>query len=55
MHMILRRILQLVFVLVGITLVTVIGLVFNRKLGATVVIETVFAIPGTGSAVVFAE
>jgi peptide/nickel transport system permease protein len=39
---------------VGITLVTVIGLVFNRKLGATVVIETVFAIPGTGSAVVFA-
>ncbi|MEZ5765708.1 MAG: ABC transporter permease [Xanthobacteraceae bacterium] len=39
---------------VGITLVTVIGLVFNRKLGATVVIETVFAIPGTGSAVIFA-
>ena len=39
---------------VGITLVTVIGLVFNRKLGATVVIETVFAIPGTGSAIVYA-
>ena len=39
---------------VGITLVTVIGLVFNRKLGATVVIEAVFAIPGTGSAIVFA-
>ena len=39
---------------VGITLVTVIGLVFNRKLGATVVIETVFAIPGIGSAVVYA-
>jgi peptide/nickel transport system permease protein len=39
---------------VGITLVTVIGLVFNRKLGATVVMEAVFAIPGTGSAVVYA-
>ena len=39
---------------VGVTLVTVVGLVFNRKLGATVVIETVFAVPGTGSAVVFA-
>jgi len=36
---------------VGITLVTVIGLVFNRKLGATVIIETVFAIPGMGYAV----
>jgi peptide/nickel transport system permease protein len=39
---------------VGITLVTVIGLIFNRKLGATVVMEAVFAIPGTGSAVVYA-
>lgn len=39
---------------VGITLVTAIGLVFNRKIAATVVIETVFAIPGTGSAVVYA-
>jgi len=35
---------------VGITLVTVIGLVFNRKIGATVIIETVFAIPGMGQA-----
>ncbi len=39
---------------IGVTLVTVVGLVFNRKLGATVVIETVFAVPGIGSAVVFA-
>jgi peptide/nickel transport system permease protein len=39
---------------VGITLVTVVGLIFNRKIGATVVIETVFAIPGTGSAVIYA-
>jgi peptide/nickel transport system permease protein len=39
---------------VGITLITVIGLVFNRKIGATVVIETVFAIPGMGSAASYA-
>jgi peptide/nickel transport system permease protein len=32
----------------------VIGLVFNRLLGATVVIEAVFAIPGIGSMVVHA-
>ena len=36
---------------VGITLVTVLGLVFNRKIGATVVIETVFAIPGMAARV----
>jgi peptide/nickel transport system permease protein len=34
---------------VGITLLTVIGLLFNRMLGATVVVEAVFAIPGIGS------
>lgn len=39
---------------VGITVITVIGLVFNRKLGGTVVLETVFAIPGTGSALIVA-
>lgn len=33
-------------------LLTVIGLLINRLLGATVVIEAVFAIPGTGSLVV---
>ncbi|MDR6952551.1 peptide/nickel transport system permease protein [Ancylobacter sp. 3268] len=37
---------------VSLTLLTVIGLVFNRTLGATVAIEAVFAIPGTGSLVV---
>ena len=37
---------------VSLTLLTVIGLVFNRALGATVAIEAVFAIPGTGSLVV---
>jgi peptide/nickel transport system permease protein len=37
---------------VALTLLTVIGLVFNRALGATVAIEAVFAIPGTGSLVV---
>jgi peptide/nickel transport system permease protein len=36
----------------GITLLTVVGLLFNRMLGATVVIEAVFAIPGIGSTVV---
>jgi peptide/nickel transport system permease protein len=37
---------------VSLTLLTVVGLVFNRALGATVAIEAVFAIPGTGSLVV---
>ncbi|MGR3321115.1 MAG: ABC transporter permease [Pseudooceanicola sp.] len=37
---------------VGITLITVVTLVFNRKIGATVVLETVFAIPGIGSTMV---
>jgi peptide/nickel transport system permease protein len=37
---------------VSLTLLTVIGLVFNRTLGATVAVEAVFAIPGTGSLVV---
>jgi peptide/nickel transport system permease protein len=37
---------------VALTLLTVIGLVFNRTLGATVAIEAVFAIPGTGSLIV---
>ena len=39
---------------VAVTMLTVIGLVLNRKLGATVVVETVFAIPGIGSTVVTA-
>jgi peptide/nickel transport system permease protein len=37
---------------VGVTLLTVTGLLFNGLLGATVVIEAVFAIPGMGSLVV---
>ena len=37
---------------VGVTLLTVIGLLFNGLLGATVVIEAVFAIPGMGSLIV---
>ena len=37
---------------VSVPLLTVIGLLVNRLLGATVVIEAVFAIPGTGSLVV---
>ena len=37
---------------VSVTLLTVCGLQFNRMLGATVVIEAVFAIPGIGSTVV---
>lgn len=37
---------------VSLTLLTVVGLVFNRTLGATVAIEAVFAIPGTGSLIV---
>ena len=39
---------------VGMTLVTVIALVFNGKVGGTVLTETVFAIPGIGSALVLA-
>jgi peptide/nickel transport system permease protein len=39
---------------VSVNLLTVIGLVFNRLLGATVVVEAVFAIPGIGSMVVHA-
>lgn len=39
---------------VGVTMLTVIGLLFNRKMGATVVVETVFAIPGIGATVVTA-
>jgi peptide/nickel transport system permease protein len=37
---------------VALTLLTVVGLVFNRILGATVAVEAVFAIPGTGSLIV---
>jgi peptide/nickel transport system permease protein len=37
---------------VSATLLTVIGLLFNRLLGATVVIEAIFAIPGMGSLIV---
>ena len=37
---------------VGVTLVTVVGLLVNGMLGATVVVEAVFAIPGLGSLVV---
>ena len=37
---------------VGITLVTVTGLVFSGKIGGTLLTETVFAIPGTGSALI---
>jgi peptide/nickel transport system permease protein len=39
---------------VSVTMLTVAGLLFNRLLGATVVVEAVFAIPGIGSAVVYA-
>jgi peptide/nickel transport system permease protein len=38
---------------VAVNLLTVIGLLVNRLLGATVVIEAVFAIPGVGSMVVY--
>lgn len=38
---------------VAVTLLTVTGLMVNRLLGATVVVETVFAIPGTGSLISF--
>lgn len=36
----------------GVTMVTVLGLLANRLVGATVVVEVVFAIPGAGSMVV---
>lgn len=36
----------------GVTMVTVIGLLVSRLVGATVVVEAVFAIPGAGSMVV---
>ncbi len=39
---------------VAVTLLTVIGLLFNGLLGATVVVEAVFAIPGMGSLIVSA-
>lgn len=39
---------------IGVTLLTVIGITFNRLLGATVVVEAVFAIPGMGSLIVHA-
>lgn len=39
---------------ISITLLTVAGLLFNRLLGGTVVVEAVFAIPGLGSLVVAA-
>lgn len=37
---------------IGVTLLTVAGLLVNRLLGATVVIEAVFAIPGIGTLIV---
>lgn len=37
---------------IGVTLATVVGLLVNAMLGATVVVEAVFAIPGLGSLVV---
>ncbi len=39
---------------ISVTLLTVTGLLFNRLLGGTVVIEAVFAISGMGSLVVSA-
>jgi peptide/nickel transport system permease protein len=38
---------------IGVTLLTVISLLINRLLGATVVVEAVFAIPGIGSLLVY--
>jgi peptide/nickel transport system permease protein len=38
---------------VSVTLLTVVGLMVNRLLAATVVVEAVFAIPGTGSLVAY--
>ncbi|MFT3853430.1 MAG: ABC transporter permease [Ilumatobacteraceae bacterium] len=36
----------------GVTMLTIVGLLFSRMLSATVVVEAVFAIPGIGSMVV---
>ncbi|HYF16801.1 MAG TPA: ABC transporter permease [Ramlibacter sp.] len=36
----------------GVNLLTVVGLLFNRMLGGTVVVEAVFAVPGMGSLIV---
>lgn len=38
---------------IGVTMLTVISLLINRMLGATVVVEAVFAIPGIGSLLVY--
>ena len=38
---------------IGVTLLTVVSLLINRLLGATVVVEAVFAIPGIGSLLVY--
>jgi peptide/nickel transport system permease protein len=38
---------------IGVTLITIVGLLINRLLGATVVVEAVFAIPGIGSLLVY--
>lgn len=38
---------------VGVTLLTVTGLLINRALGSSVVVESVFAVPGIGSLVVY--
>jgi peptide/nickel transport system permease protein len=35
-----------------VTLLTIIGLLFNRLLGATVVVEAIFAYPGMGNLIV---
>jgi peptide/nickel transport system permease protein len=37
---------------IGVTLLTVTGLLFNRLLGATVVVEAIFAYPGMGNLIV---
>ncbi len=36
----------------GVTMLTIVGLLVSRMLSATVVVETVFAIPGMGSMIV---
>jgi peptide/nickel transport system permease protein len=36
----------------GVTMVTIVGLLVSRLVGATVVVESVFAIPGIGSLVI---
>lgn len=37
---------------IGVTLLTITGLIFNRLLGATVIVEAIFAVPGMGSLIV---